>query len=95
MLNLVSSNSVSIQPNLKYHLHYNLQGGGVVVMVRCNHNHNELELTIHGVGLLEIIDEPKTTNMYHMHTYITSTCIHVIRNGEFRFGDCFGYTYFN
>lgn len=29
-----------------------------------------------------------------MYTFITSTCLHVVHDDEYRFGDCFGYTYF-
>ena len=36
---------------------------------------------------------PKTTTMYHVHTFGSNKCMHVIHSGGFRFGDGFEYTY--
>lgn len=95
MLNLVSPNSLNIPPT-QFEVSFTLQLEGVVVaVVNHNHNHYELELAIYKVGILKIIVEPKTATMYHMHPFVTSTCIHVVHSGEFRFGECFEYAYFN
>ena len=45
------------------------------------------------VGIPKIITEPKTTTMYHMHTFVVSLCMDLVHSGGFRFGDGFGYTY--
>ena len=34
-----------------------------------------------------------TTIMYHMHTFVVSTCMHVVHSSGFRFGDGFECTY--
>jgi hypothetical protein len=31
--------------------------------------------------------------LYQLHTFVASTCVHVICSGDFRFGDDFEYTY--
>ena len=38
---------------------------------------------------------PKTTTMYHMHTFVASICMDLVHSGGFRFGDGFGYSYLN
>ena len=44
----------------------------------------------HKVGIPKLIIEPKTTTMYHTHTFVASTCTHVVHSGVgFRFGDGF------
>ena len=41
----------------------------------------------HKVGIL------KTITMYHMHTFVASTCMDMVHSDGFRFGDAFEYTY--
>ena len=45
------------------------------------------------VGIPKTITEPKTTNMYHMHTFVASICMDLVHSGGFRFGDGFRYSY--
>ena len=36
---------------------------------------------------------PKTTTMYHMHTFGSNKCIHVAHSGRLKVGGGFGFTY--
>ena len=45
------------------------------------------------VGKPKTITKPKTTTMYHMHTFVASICMDLVHSGGFRFGDGFRYSY--
>ena len=44
------------------------------------------------LGFATVLDIT-TTTMYHMHAFVASTCMLVVYDGGFRFGDGFGYAY--
>ena len=60
-------------------------------MVNCNQHHSDSKLAIHDVDILKIIAKPKTSIMYHMHTFVTSTCTHLVHSGEVRFSEYIQY----
>ena len=41
------------------------------------------------VGIPKTITKPKTTTMYHLHTFVSSNCMHVVHSGGFRISDGF------
>ena len=45
------------------------------------------------VGIPKTITEPKTTTMYHMHSFVASICMDLVHSGGIKFGDGFGYSY--
>jgi hypothetical protein len=54
---------------------------------------NYVESTSYKINISKIIIKPKTTTtMYHMRTFVASTCMHVVHCGGFRFGDDFEYS---